>query len=404
MRVVAALLLAALTARADLPSPSVERATAAVRAGDRKAAYALIAEARKLKQNDDDRERIALLYQDLKDFNESQALLETLIKERPAEPRLRLYLACVIAMAGDRESSLAALAEGEKLKPNAVDRQRMAFLHQDLKDYAPARVLLDGLIQENPRDLSVRLDRASLATQSGEKPVAFKQLAKAAELDPGPDDKRRMAAMYRDLGAFDRARSLLEQVPEKPQSLYDRAVLDARAGRRGAALASLAAAEKLKPSFEERRRMAALYLELRAFDEGFDCVAALIRDFPKHPSVRLDLAYLSARRGAREEALDALAEALRRNPDLQDRKRAALIYEDLSEHAKARELIDDLIREESRDPQLRIDRAYFAADTGDRATALFELAEAQRLKADPDDQKRIGLLYERLGANKPLTK
>ncbi len=390
------LALAARPAFAVLPSPSVERADAAVKAGRRDEAFKLLKEARKLPQNEEDRERIALLYQGLKDFTVSEALLGDLIKEHPEEPRLRLYLACVIAMAGDRESSLMTLAEAAKLKPDAVTRQRMAFLHQDLKDYPPARALLDGLIQEAPRDLSVRLDRASLAAQSGEKSEALKQLAAAAELNPGPDDKRRMAAMYRDIKEFAKAKVLLEKVPEDAHALYDRATLAERAGRREEAIVALAAALKLSPPLDDRRRIAALYLDLGAYDEDAALVDSLVKEAPEDPSVRLDRAALEVKRGDRTAALAAIAEGLARTPDLQDRQRAALLSEDIKEYKQAREILDGLLKEEPRDPQLHIDLALFASDTGDRKTALAALAEARRLKADPDDRRRMSELYERL--------
>ena len=139
-----------------------------------------------------------------------------------------------------------------------------------------------------------------------------------------------------------------------------------------------------------------MYLEMRADDECRAAVDALILDAPRHPSVRLDLAALAVRRGDRATALTALAKAMSLTPDLQDRQRAALLYEDINEYKLARQLIDGLIKEEPQDPQLHLDLAFFAADVGDRKTALSALAEARRLKADPDDRRRMSVLYERL--------
>ena len=74
-----------------------------------------------------------------------------------------------------------------------------------------------------------------------------------------------------------------------------------------------------------------------------------------------------------------------------------LIYEELKEYKTARAMIDALIAEQPRDPQLRLNRAYFAADAGDAAGALRFLAETLERSPDPDDRRRIATLYGRLG-------
>ncbi|MBI2790176.1 MAG: hypothetical protein HYX59_16010 [Elusimicrobia bacterium] len=60
-------------------------------------------------------------------------------------------------------------------------------------------------------------------------------------------------------------------------------------------------------------------------------------------------------------------------------------------------MIDALIAEQPEDPQLRLNRAYFAADAGDRAGALAFLDETLARAPDPDDRRRVATLYERLG-------
>jgi len=74
----------------------------------------------------------------------------------------------------------------------------------------------------------------------------------------------------------------------------------------------------------------------------------------------------------------------------------ALLYEDLKEYKTARRMIDALIAEQPRDPQLRLDRAFFAADAGDRAAALAYLEETLERAPDPDDRRRMAQLYDRL--------
>lgn len=388
-------------ASADPSFPALDRAAAAVRSGDRAHALTLVDEARKGASNAEQREAVALLYADLKDYATARSLMNALIRESPREPRLRLYLATILARAGDRGATLAALGEARKRGANAADRQRMAFLHQDFKDYGPARELLDGLIAESPGDLSVRLDRASLAAQTKDAPGGLEHLAAARALKPGPEDRRRMAALYRDLGELGLARALIdeliEQSPASPGLLFERASLAVRSGDRAAALAALAAARERGPSLEERRRIASFYQDLKEYGEARAVLAGLTRDAPREPRAWRDLAEFDARRGSRDAALESLAAALKLEPDLQDRQAMSLIYEDLKEYKTARAMIDALIAEQPSDPQLRLNRAYFAADAGDKASALAFLAETRQRSPDPDDRRRMATLYERLG-------
>lgn len=75
----------------------------------------------------------------------------------------------------------------------------------------------------------------------------------------------------------------------------------------------------------------------------------------------------------------------------------SLVYEELEDFKTARRMIDALISEQPEDPQLRLNRAYFAADAGDRAGALAFLDETLSRAPDPDDRRRVATLYERLG-------
>lgn len=395
-------LAAALCAAAPAsPPPSLDEAAAAFRAGERKKALELLAAARPREGGAERRERAALLYADLKDYAAAESMMNDLIRESPDEPRLRLYLATIVARAGDRAATLRALAEARGRGPTALDRQRMAFLHQDFKDYGPARELLDGLIAESPRDLSVRLDRASLAAQSGEPDAGLRHLAAARKLKPGPEERRRMAGIYRDLRELAPARELLEglikDAPGDGRLRFEAAALAERAGDRAAALAAMAEALRAGLDLDGRRRAALFYQGLGENGEARAVLQGLVKDAPRAPGPRVELAEFEARRGSRAAALEALAEAARLEPDLQERQHMSLVYEELEDFKTARRMIDALIAEQPEDPQLRLNRAYFAADAGDRAGALAFLDETLARAPDPDDRRRIATLYERLG-------
>lgn len=399
----AALLLSLCGAAAAAPSsPVLDQAAAALKAGDRKQALKLLAKSRKGPASNEQRETEALLYAELEDYAVARSLMEALVLKSPEDARLRLYLATIIARAGDRGSTLVALGEARRLKPNAEDRQRMAFLYQDFKDYEPARELLDELIAELPGNMSVRLDRVSLAAQSGDIQGGLAHLAAASALNPGHDERRRMATLARDLGDFTQARALLDgliaESPGDGRLHFDRAFLTARSGDRAATLKALAEAREHAEEVGLRRRIAALYQELKEYGEARALLESVVASVPREAGARIELASLDALRGERDAALKSLAAARGLKPGLQERQRMALLYADLQEPRAARRMIDDLIAEVPQDPQLRLDRAYMAAYTGDRAGALAFLAETLAHAPDPDDRRRMATLYERLGA------
>ncbi len=329
----AAALVAALAAAslAESPSPALEEAGATLRAGDTEKALALLDAARKTETSPDQRTFLALLYAELKRYDVAESLMKRLIRESPKDARLRLHLATILARAGDRGATLEALAQARARGPNAEDRQRMAFLYQDFKDNAAARELLDELIAASPGDVALRLDRASLAAQTGDAAEGRKQLDAAKELAPSPsaEDRRRMEALERALSA----------------------------GRP-----------------EERAAYPAESLH-----------------------ARLDLAIAAARKGDPAAALKILEAARGEKPDLQERQKMAVAYQEAHEFKTARSLIDALIQEQPRDPQLRLDRAFFAAESGDASAALDFLAETMASAPDPDDSERAATLYDRLG-------
>ncbi len=406
LRLAAALLAASCAiARAAPSTPAIDAAAAAVRAGDRKKARELLAVASAGKPTAEQREAVALLYAELQEYGVAAKLMSALIREAPEDAHLRHNLATVLARAGDRGATLAALGEARKRHPDAVYRQRMAFLYQDFKDYGPARELLDGLVAERPDDLSVRLDRASLAAQMGDAATGLEHLAKAAALKPGPGERRRMAAYYRDLREFGRARALLDglikEAPEDAGLRLELAALAARTGDRAGALTNLAAARERTKDHEALSRIAALYEEQQDHAAARAILADVVRASPRDARARIDLARHDARRGERAPALASLAEAAKLTPDPQERQAMALVYEDLHEYKTARGLVDQLIKEEPRDPQLWLDLAYFAVDAGDRKAALEFLAETGQRFPDPDDRRRMATLYERLGEKGP---
>ncbi|UPT74938.1 MAG: tetratricopeptide repeat protein [Elusimicrobiota bacterium] len=371
----------------------------AAEAGDDAGARAAVEAALKSRQTLEDRQRLAAVWQQLKDWGRAEAALRGLIKEAPKNPGLRLHLACVLALKGDRAETLAELARATALKPDAVDRQRIAFLHADLKDWAPARALLDTLIAEKPGDASLRLDRAAVLARTGPRELGLEDLA-AASASSSSDERRRAARLYGEFGEAAKAKAALEALakdaPADPVPLLDLAELSVKAGDRAGARKALEAALKRPPAVGALRRASAAYLELKDHADAVDAAKRAAELAPRSASPRLDLAAALARSGRKGEALAALSAAEAIGPDLQERQRMALLYQDLGESERARGMLEALIAAQPADPQLRLGLAFFEADAGSEKGARAALAAARARALDPDDSARAAALEERL--------
>lgn len=161
----------------------VEQAARAARGGAREEALTLLAEARGMNPSLEERRLMASLYRELGDLEGASDLLAGLLSAAPRDPGLRVDRADLAARAGDRGAALRALAEAGARKPAPADRRRMALIHQDLKDYAGALTLLEGLAREQPANASLLGDLGLCKYLAGRPDDAIADLRAALKLD-----------------------------------------------------------------------------------------------------------------------------------------------------------------------------------------------------------------------------
>ncbi|MBI3552096.1 MAG: tetratricopeptide repeat protein [Elusimicrobia bacterium] len=376
----------------------LRRAALAAGAGDREAAFKSLAEVAPSRLDLESRRRLAFLYQDLKDYGRAQRVWDELVKSSPGDASLRFERASLAARAGERGAALAGLAEVEPSRLDEASRRRLAALYRDLKDYARARRLWDGLVANSPQDASLRLERADLAARAGERAAA---LAALAEVEPSKldfDGRRRLAFLYEDLKDYGGAKSvwdgLINDLPGDASLRLERASLAARAGERESALRSAAEIEPSKLDEGGRRRLAALYRDLKDYGRARGLWNDLLKDSPGDASLALDRAALAAQGGQREQALAALAEVEPEKLDAGGRRRLALLYESLKDYGRARRLFDELVKSAPADAALALDRASLAVQAGEREAALKALAAVRLSRLDLNGRHRLALLYQ----------
>lgn len=366
-----------LTAAPENTGALLDQAGLAAKAGDRAAALGFLARAGRGKLPEDGLRRAAELYAELKEYASARGVLGKLIAAAPHDPRLRVDAAVAAARTGDRPGALRLLGEAAARRPSPGDRRLMSFAHLELKDFAGARTLLDGLIRESPADADLRLDRASLAAEAGDREGALRLLGEARALSPGLQARHRLALLYQDLGDEERAReimdALLRDSPTAPRPRIDRASHAARVGDRATALAYLAEARRMNPSLEERRLMVSLHQGLGDYEAARSLLEGLIAAAPGDPGLLVDRAALALRTEDRGAARLALAAALALDPEPADRRRMGLLHQDLKDYAAALALLEPLARARPADAGLLADLGlcrYLDGRTEDAIAAL----------------------------------
>lgn len=364
-----------------LAAMGIDAAAGAVRSGRRSAALKLLAEAEAQGPTADDHLRMALMYQELKEFSAAARLFDGLIKTSPQNLRLYMSAAATAARMGNRSKALMLLGKAETLGPDAEDLHQMALLYQELKD-ASAQRLFDILRKTSPKNRSLRIDAAKVAAQAGERAHALKLLAEAEALGPNVEERHRMALLYQALKEYREARrlfaGLLKAEPHNHRLRIEAAAVAAQAGERAEALKLLAEAAALGPDAEARRSMALLYRELKEYGAAGSLFDELIKGEPRNARLRVEAATVAADAGKRAETLTLLAEAARLKPDAELRHQMALLHQRFQEYAAAVRLLGELARADGVDARILNDLGLCQYLNGETPASIETLERALR--------------------------
>lgn len=367
---------------------------------------------------------------------------------------LWLERAGLASTANDRDSTLAALSHAEGLNPTREEALRITAMYRGLKEYRRAVPPMEPLLAASPRDTGLWLERAELSLKADDLDSASESLARVEDLTPAKAQARRAAALRRGLKERRRAMEREEAsakvaaraAQEEPSTgasprdvgyWISRAEASAKAGDIGSALESLARAEGAAPEEPDRRRIVAMYRELKQYRRAMVAVQALISTAPRVASFRIEraeLALLEGDRGAAREALaqaealspaaadmrrmaalwieeaastlkggdrgeafEFLARAERMKPAARELRRIAALYGDLREYRRTLAPLKGLIASSPRDSGLRIEYAESALLAGERGASVFEaLSRAEELRPPAEKRLRIAAMYRQL--------
>ena len=287
----------------------------------------------------------------------------------------RVYRAALRRLASERLPRLEAVSEG--LKEYESDRHR----YPTLQSFSPR---LEALA-------APRLEQTAFPAGGDERAAALALLAETRARNPDLDTRRRLVFLYQDLKEDAQAKSLADELlksyPDNSAVQLDHAAWAAKAGarlkdsEREAALKDLAEARGRTPSFDERRLMATQYQERGDAAQAQALLGELISAAPGDPRLRVDRAALAVRAGDRDAALRSLGEARALGPDPDERRRMALLYQDLKDYPSSAALLARLAREQPENAALLGDLGLCTYLNGQQDAAIEELKAALKLNA-----------------------
>ncbi|MDP3542334.1 MAG: hypothetical protein Q8T11_07705 [Elusimicrobiota bacterium] len=244
----------------------LESASQALKDDRRAEALENLAFAEGLRLDDERLRGLALAYRDIGSYSRALAVLKRLDMKGTKGADLVMDMAAAAAKDARRPAALELLAYVEGLSLDARRARRLAILYRDLGACGRALAVMKRTTVARPEDVNLLLDLASAKTCSGERSAALASLAFAETLALDREMLHSLSFAYRDAGEYSRSLAVMKRAGLRDGAdadiLLDLSLRAAQNGRRGEALASLAAAEPLTSSPARLRRLAQGYHEL----------------------------------------------------------------------------------------------------------------------------------------------
>lgn len=249
----------------------------------------------------------------------------------------------------------------------------MARIASEEGRYREALELFSQLIEREPRNAILHLERAEVFLATRQPAKAEEDLRKAVEIDPDLYDA---------------------------QKLLGRVLLDRSGGAPGKvsqALEHLEAAHRLDPDdLGTALTISQILIGLDRTDDAEKLVERVRERVPNNLSINYHYAQILAKLGRGEESVVYLERVVSQDPLYRPAVFQLLeIYQERQQWAAAARLLQPLVQQEPLDLELQSRLGYFHLRAGDagRARSLFE----EILSVDPEDRRSRFFLAESLG-------
>ncbi len=375
----------------------LDMAATAGDSGQRRTALEMLAFAESLRLDPARNRKLAVAYRSRGDHARSLSIMKRSGLRGPKDADLLLESAAKALKDDQRAAALENLAFAESLRLDDERLRGLVLAYRDIGSYTRALAVLKRLGTKGTKGADLVMDMAAAAVRDARRPEALELLAHVEELSLDARRARRLALLYRDIGACGRALAVMRRTtvarPEDVNLLLDLASAPACAGERSAGLASLAFAESLDLDREKLLSLSFAYRDAGAFSRSLAVLKRAGLSGDGDADILLDLSLRAALSGRRGEALKSLAAAEPLTSSPAKLRRLAQGYHALGDArgaARLRRRLGD-------DAGSRLDRAEAAAAAGDRSGAAALLSGATDAGLVEGEARRLVLLRQALG-------
>lgn len=379
----------------------LDMAATAGGSGQRRAALQMLAFAESLRLDPARTRKLAVAYRSQGEHARSLSVLKR--AGSVADADLLLEAASKALKDDRREEALENLAFAESLRLDDERLRGLALAYRDIGSYSRALAVLKRLGMKGNDGADLVMDMAAAAAKDAKRPAAFELLAYAEGLSLDVSRARRLAMLYRDLGACGRALAVMKRAPvvgpEDVNLLLDLASAGRCPGERSAARASLAIAEALPLDREKLHSLSFAYRDAGEFSRSLAVMKRAGLSGGADADILLDLSLRAAQSGRRGPALESLAAAEPLTSSPAKLRRLAHAYHALGDERGAARLRRRLGDDEAFTEEDARRRVLELQGRGGHAGALAIVED--RLRARPGDARWLndrGVLRSLMGA------
>ncbi|HEY4209981.1 MAG TPA: tetratricopeptide repeat protein [Steroidobacteraceae bacterium] len=282
-----------------------------------------------------------------------QKELRALIDLKPKELRYRYELALQLSRDHQVDAAQKVLEGGVAAIPdsNAAKLVLTDFVYSQ-RSATDGEKVLQGFVNEHPKDNELRLALGALYQRRGALPEALAAYSKVVEVDgihpQGLTARDRIAAIQAGQGHVEEAKSeiaaVLKENPRDAEALALRGGIEAQANDEPAAIADFRASLHEQPNaVGVSRTLARAYIANGEPGLAEEALRAAVDSAPNDVMARVELASVLAQTGRTEQAVPILEQAVKQSPtDVTAREALVRAYMAKRDFASARTAAEDL--------------------------------------------------------------
>ena len=329
--------------------------------------------------------------------------LQSVIRRMPENPVLRFEVGRAHLAKGDAEQARLQFSEAIRLRSDYVP-PRLALAQLDLSkgDFSRALQGSGEILDLDPNNLSAKLIRSSALIGMGDKLKARDELQQTLKAQPGSRDAHFQMGMisFSDKqfrAAEESFRRLTQMTPPDPRGLLGLVEVQVAQEQFDAAIKLLDTELKSNPDRSELRLyLANTAVRAKRYDMAIGNYKLLLEKFPKRDDVYVRLGETYRRAGNAQAAIECYHKARELNPaDPVPHLQLGLLMEATGQRLQARSVYEQVLKLQPDNPIALNNLAYMLAESGadlDQALTYAQRAK-QKMPQDPNVSDTLGWIY-----------